>query len=103
MVRKSNRLQTPVRKKGDPTGQSKAIDEQIAAVEGEVESTGGMPNVGPMPQPQQPQPLFAPDTKYPSESGNQLGFNEPVLTQANDIKTLKEVILREFPELANRF
>ena len=76
MVR-SKKLTTPVRKKGDPTGQSKAIDEQIAAVEGEVESTGGMPNVGAMPQPQQP--------------------------QSNDIKTLKEVVLREFPELANRF
>ena len=102
MVR-SKKLKTPVRKKGDPTGQSKAISEQIDVVGGEVESTGGMPNIGAMPQPQQPQPLFTPETKYPSEAGNQIGFNEPVLSQANDIKTLKEVILREFPELANRF
>lgn len=100
MVRK--KLQVPQRVDGDPTGQTKMLQEQIDAVQTQVADTTGMPSVQNLPNPQPVQDVFATPTQKPQEAGNVTG-EETMFTAQNDIEIVKQILLEKFPTLTSRF
>ena len=91
----------PNRMKGDPTGQSKALDEQANAVSPpaqEAVDTGGMLNY-------QPQDILGMPTDRPDESGlaDTSGQEFVNLPQGTDVEILVELIKEKAPVTRQRF
>tara|TARA_R100001463_G_scaffold20115_3_gene49136 strand:- start:1330 stop:1668 length:339 start_codon:yes stop_codon:yes gene_type:complete len=91
----------PPRMKGDPTGQSKALDEQANAISPlaqEAIDTGGMLNY-------QPEEMFDRQSERPDESGlaDTLGQETVSLPQGTDTQILIELIKEKAPVTRQRF
>jgi len=94
-------LVVPNRAKGDPTGQSTALGNQIDAVEPlvspvmpNVAATGGMPPVG---------NIFDAPTQEPDTPGYIPEQNMQVATPVQETQITKQIITERFPELRYRF
>tara|TARA_R100001443_G_C3311301_1_gene167804 strand:+ start:313 stop:615 length:303 start_codon:yes stop_codon:yes gene_type:complete len=100
MVRKK-KIEVPNRKEGDPTGQTKLLEDQVNAVSPGQEIVQPPPVATPAPSPVQD--IFNDPTQNQQEAGNVLGDNQPLLNSGNDIEVIKAVLLEKFPSLTSRF
>ena len=91
----------PPRKKGDPTGQTTALENQAGAISPQAQSTvntGGMLNY-------QPQDILGMPTDRPDESGlaDTSGQEFVNLPQGTDVEILVELIKEKAPVTRQRF
>jgi len=94
----------PPRARGDETGQTLNIQNQIDAVGGplaqEVAATGGMPNVDNLPV-LSGEGLFDSPTQNINEPGNQISDTQQIFNPAvNRVEVLKDILLKEYPHRA---
>ncbi len=94
----------PPRARGDETGQTLNIQNQIDAIGGplaqEVAATGGMPNVDNLPVLSGDQ-LFDSPTQNINEPGNQISDTQQIFNPSlNRVEVLKDILLKEYPHRA---
>tara|TARA_R100000234_G_scaffold36262_1_gene21567 strand:- start:54 stop:431 length:378 start_codon:yes stop_codon:yes gene_type:complete len=94
----------PPRARGDETGQTLNIQNQIDAVGGplaqEVAATGGMPNVDNLPV-LSGEGLFDSPTQNINEPGNQISDTQQIFNPSvNRVEVLKNILLKEYPHRA---
>ena len=93
-------LVVPPRAEGDPTGQSTAIENQLAAIDAQVAATGGMPTAAAMPKFEGN--IFEKPSEFPDQPGY---IPEPAVMPkpVSETQVTKKLLLDRFPELKYRF